>query len=599
MCGISVILDFTGNANSTHILNMMDATKHRGPDASHFKQNTIEGNTLFIGSNRLKIIDKEDHSNQPFVSQEGRYALVFNGAVYNLEELKNELLTLGVHFTTQSDTEVLMHWLIHKGTKRISDLNGMFAFIFADLVQGNLIISRDKMGIKPLFIHQSQNLFIISSEINGILASGLVAKELNEEVIPPYLAYKYVPRPATFYKYIEEFLPGTIWEIDNKGGIEKTIILKKEYVETFDFKQLLIDSVVQQYSQANNTGIMLSGGVDSTLLLAILNKELGYNQIPVYSIVSTESKNKFATQDAGFAPKAAKLYQANYNEIEINENSFGLLDDYVQTMDQPIADSGALLTWMIAQKANGKSGVLLSGAGADELFAGYNRHKAFYAYLKHRNKAWFKALMQAKRIPSLSSPFLHFKKLANSIEDSPSATFNNFIQSDVFRMPTQSLWENNISNKSHFREALNHDLLNYLSSDVLAITDHATMQYSIETRVPYLDAQLVNACENMPANDLIKKGSKWILKELLLQYDGKIFANRKKEGLGLPMNNWFRGPKNNHLWDFNSKENYIHKFVSRNLINELLVKHQSNKQNLTQELWRILILHKWLNKNFG
>ena len=598
MCGISAILDFTGNADSTHLLNMMGAIKHRGPDASHFIINRNNDSTLFLGSNRLKIIDKNEHSNQPFVSQDGNYVLVFNGEIYNLEELRNELLSLGVHFTTRSDTEMLMHWLIHKGIEGVSSLNGMFAFVFANQEKGSLIVGRDKVGIKPLFIHQSKKQYIISSEINGIISSGLVAKELNEEIIPHYLAYKYAPKPATFYKHIEEFTPGSIWEINSNGKINKSIITEKIIVDLPDFKELLINSILQQYSRDNNTGVMLSGGVDSTLILAILNKELGYNQIPVYSIVSSEKQNKFATQDGSFAPLAAKQYHADYNEISINKSSFNLLDDYIKTIDQPIADSGALLTWMIAQKAKGKSRVLLSGGGADELFAGYNRHKAFYYYLKYRNKTWFKTLIQAKRMPSISS-FTQFKKLANSIEDSPSATFNNFIQSDVFRVPSQPIWDDGISNDLHFRNALKNDFTNYLSSDVLAITDHATMQFSIETRVPYLDAQLINASQNIPANYLIKNGPKWILKEMLLQYDGKVFANRKKEGLGLPMNNWFKNPENKHLWDFNSKESHIHQFVPRDLINQLKIKHNSGKHNLTQELWRVLLLHKWLHLNFG
>lgn len=589
-----MILDFTGNTRSENLQQMMDALKHRGPDASHFIEKTIEKGKVYLGSNRLNIIDNDKASNQPHTFNSGRYALVFNGEIYNFEDLKNQLISRNVRFTTHSDTEVLLHWLIHKGSQGITDLNGMFAFIFVDFKEGYFLIARDYLGIKPLFVHQSVNQLIFSSEIKGVHASGLVPKQLNEDAIPYYLAYKYAPRPTTFFTDVDEFIPGTIWQVHFNGKIDKSKIPTQILNESPDISQLLIDSVVQQYSKPNNTGVMLSGGVDSTLLLAILNKELGYRNIPVFSIIA-KKQNKHETQDNSFAPKAAKLFQAEYNEIRIDQNSLNVLDEYIETLNQPIADSGGFLTWLIAQKATGKSKVLLSGAGADELFAGYNRHLAFYTYLIHRDKAWFKFLKRGKKLPSVFPFFNQLKKFVNSIDHNPSTTFNNLIQSDSFRL-NRNLWNNDLSNEAHLRNALTHDQLNYLGADVLAITDHGAMQYSIETRVPYLDKKMVQATRNLPAETLIKKGPKWMLKEQLINYGGKQFANRKKQGLGLPMDEWFR--KNKHWWDFNQYENHIHSFVGANKINELVSKHSSGKLNLTQELWRILLLHKWLVINF-
>jgi asparagine synthase (glutamine-hydrolysing) len=595
MCGINMILDFTGRAQAEHIQQMMDATAHRGPDDSRFLEKPFGKGRVYLGSNRLKIIDNNDASNQPFVSKDNRYALVYNGEVYNFENLRNQLLSIGVPFTSRSDTEVLLHWLIHKGKNGIDKLNGMFAFVFADFAERSLLIARDSLGIKPLFIHQSEGQIVISSEIKGIHASGFVPKKLNHEAIPHYLAYKYAPRPQTFFEDVQEFLPGCIWQIDAEGKTEKSSIPTKVLIEKPSIKQLLIDSIVQQYSQTNNTGVMLSGGVDSTLILAVLNKELGYRNIPVFSVATQEKQNKYATQDGAYAKKAAKLYQADYDEIGLNENSLNTLDDYIQSLGQPIADSGGFLTWLIAQKAAGKSKVLLSGAGADELFAGYNRHIAFYNYLKHRNKNWFSLLKQGGALPSFSLFVSQFKKFANSIEEDPSSTFNNFIQSDSFRIK-RTLWENNLSNEAHVRNALTHDQTNYLGSDVLAVTDHGTMQYSIETRVPYLDKAIIEATKNLPPEDLTKKETKWMLKEQLINYGGKRFANRKKQGLGLPMDDWFR--KNKQWFDFNEKDSLIHQFVDSNQIRMLVSQHHSRKENLTQDLWRILLLHRWLNYNF-
>lgn len=593
MCGINMILDFSRSVRSEHIQKMMDATKHRGTDASNFIHKPFGNSNIFLGSNRLKIIDRNKTSNQPFLSQDGKYALIFNGEIYNYEDLRNELISTGVQFKTFSDTEVLLHWLMYKGEKGIASLNGMFAFIFVDFNKDKIIIGRDPLGIKPLFVHKSNNQFIFSSEIKGILASSLVEKKLNEEAIPHYLAYKYAPRPATFYRGIEEVMPNTIWRIDSSDKSEKREIPSNSSEAPEEIGQLLIDSVIQQYSAPNNTGIMLSGGVDSTLLLAILNKELGYRNIPVFSII-TKGGNKFATQDSAFSLKAAKHYEAEYNEVEIDQSSLNSLEEYVNTLGQPIADSGGFLTWLIAQKANGKSKVLLSGAGADELFAGYNRHYAFYNYLKYRGKNWFGLLKQGKKLPSLSPYISRFKKLAHSIDTSSSTTFNNFIQSDTFRTKN-SLWDNHLSNEAQLRNALEHDQLNYLGADVLAITDQATMQHSIEARVPYLDHKIVQLTRNLSAKRLFEHGPKWMLKEQLITYGGKPFANRKKQGLGLPMDDWLR---NDRFWEFNKFDNLIHQFVAADEINKLVSKHASGKENLTQELWRILLLHKWLNHNF-
>ncbi len=593
MCGISIILDFEEKARIGHIQQMMEAIKHRGPDASQHTERPFGNGRVFLGSNRLQIIDKDNHSNQPFLSQDGRYGLIFNGEIYNYETLRNELLTSGIQFTTRSDTEVLLYWLIKNGAEGVQHLNGMFAFVFIDFASSELLIARDHLGIKPLFLHRTSTQLIISSEIQGILASGLVKKHLNEEAIPHYLAYKYAPRPVTFFKGIEEVMPGTIWQTDKNGKSEKSLIPEQTQEERQDIKQLLIDTVVQQYSEANNTGIMLSGGVDSTLLLAILNKELGYRNVPVFSVAS-KGKNKFDTRDGAFAAKATKLYQAEYNEIGIDESSLDDLNSYVSTLGQPIADSGGYLTRLIAQKAVGKSKVLLSGAGADELFGGYNRHKAFYNYLKYRNKSWFSLVKQAKKIPGFSNQLNLVKKLANALDADPSTTFNNFVQSDSFRI-SGKLWDARLSNETHLRNVLNHDQHNYLGADVLAITDYATMQHSIETRVPFLDCQLVKATRSMQANELLKNGGKWMLKEQLINYGGKEFATRKKQGLGLPMNDWLKEEKH---WDFNSKEHLIHKFLPQQKIRELQKLHSIGKENLTQELWRILLLHKWLALNF-
>ncbi len=592
MCGIHLIL--STSKQTPALQRMLKATAYRGPDASGMTETALGKAQLGLGSNRLQIIDNDEQSHQPFTSDCGRYLLVFNGEIYNFQTLKNELLSQQVTFKTGSDTEVLLSWLMVKGSAGVAHLNGMFAFVFVDTVKNTLLMARDASGIKPLFVHQSRGLLVAASELKAIFATNLVKKELNEAAIPSYLTYKYVPAPNTFFKTIQEIPPGSIWQVDDCFTIQKSRFVPAFTPSTQPLKELLLDALAMQFNP-QQAGLMLSGGVDSTLLLALLAQEFGYRHIPVFSVLAENNRTGKPTQDTDFAPRAAKLYQADFNPVNLTEKSFEQIDAYVQTLNQPIADSAGFLTWLLAGQAKKLVKVLLSGAGADELFAGYNRHRAFAAYLNNREKPWFKLLLSTRQLP-LALPMgnvLH--KLAHAVHEDPSITFHHFIQSDTFSKPT-GLWPAQPNTEQHLRLALNHDYSHYLSGDVLAITDQATMQHSIEARVPYLDTTLVATQHAQPAFSLLSQGPKWQLKNLLAQYQGKAFAQRKKQGFGLPMNHWLTNHKPN--WAFNQNEQLLHQFVPANKISRLVALHTRKKQDFTQELWRILLLQKWLVRHF-
>lgn len=594
MCGVHIIYRKNRPIEKGAIEQMVFATRHRGPDASGTKDLKFENGAVHLGSNRLQIIDKNEASNQPLTSVCGRYHLVFNGEIYNYQTLKNKLLSDGTVFSTASDTEVVLQWLIHNGKEGVGDFNGMYAFIFVDVKTNYIVCGRDSSGIKPLFYYKDEDTLVAASEIKAILASGLVPKKLNKEAIPSYLAYKYVFAPHTFYNGIYELPPGSLLEIFSNGTSKQYAFKRNIEPHSHSLKELLTDAMANQYDPSNGTAIMLSGGVDSTLVLAILAKEFGYKGIPVYSIAANSVHQKEATDDGLFAPKAAKLFEADYHPITITQQSFNQVATYLETVDQPVADSAGFLTWLVANEAKDKSKVLLSGAGADELFAGYNRHRAFAAYLKNREKPWFKFLLKHKHLPMALPMGDQMHKLTYAIHEDPSITFNNFLQTEQFGK-AESLWAPQQHSEQHLRQALTHDLEHYLPSDVLYLTDQATMQRSIEARVPFLDASVVAYTQSVKAFDLLNPSPKWMLKELLSAYGGKLFANRKKQGFGLPLSRWIGS---NNLWEFNSKEQYIHEFVSAKKIWNLVQLHKKQKQNYSQELWRVLVLHHWLNANF-
>jgi asparagine synthase (glutamine-hydrolysing) len=601
MCGINVIVGTGDSITMDNLRNMQSSLEHRGPDSSGQFQHQWGNTRLMLASNRLWVVDENPLSDQPFQTADGRYCLVYNGEIYNHHDLKNELISSGDTFTTASDTEVLLHWLIRYGKDGISRLNGMFAFVFIDVLEQKLLVARDKHGIKPLFYHESKELLIISSEIQGVLASGLVEKKLNATVIPHYLSYKYAPRPATFYKGILELEPGAIRTYHKCTLRTRLEIADVPVSDDTALGAVLTDVLARQIAGVATPGLMLSGGVDSTLLLALLNKELGLRGVSTYTMSYLLSGKPLANDDTIFARKAAKLYAANHHEVAADVEVLSRFPEFMSVMDQPVADSGAFATWLVAEQAGTEHKVLLSGAGADELFAGYNRHRAFYFYLRHYRKWWFGFLNLAGKIPQQRNSLNHLQKLAGAIDAVPAVTYRNFLTFDTFAdlADIAPIWIDKAGVDYNLNKALLHDKTQYLPADVLAITDRAGMKASVEIRVPYLDDRVVNYAARFSGPDLLRNGKKWMLTDLLNSYGGKLFTKRKKTGFGLPTNHWFNDKSTDWLWSFMEKDTYLFDFVRKPVISGLLADHRRGVRNNSLELWSVLILQQWLEKEFG
>jgi len=617
MCGINVIIDKSMLISGEAIRQMLSATTHRGPDHKGQKLYSTKDANIHIGANRLRIHDIATRSDQPFQDISGRYAIAFNGEIYNYDELKNKLIRNGCVFRTSSDTEVLLLWLIQRGVQGIRELNGMFAFVFFDLELGSILAARDSWGMKPLYYTNNGTQIIISSELQGILASGLVKRSLNRNQIAHYLQYKYADRPETFYENILQLEPGFClkyekgkYEIDRYN--EKSEFLFN--IESGDnisglstkIENLLRDSLLTHLQSDAPLGLLLSGGVDSTLLLALAREE-GYS-VPTFSIVNRKSDVSFGTEDYKYARMAALQYQSDHTVMEIDDTILEGFNAFISQMDQPVADSGAWMTWLICQKAAESVKVVLSGAGADELFAGYNRHKAYYWYLKHHKAV--KALMPVIRFTGSVLPDGRyfplrkrarlFKRWAQSIDTDPEVTWNRMISTpeymDINRVES---WPDMMNNNAYMSHALENDRLQYWISDVLTISDRMSMQSGVEMRMPYLDVALSDFARSISPESLLRRGGKGILKEILKTYGGKKFAFRKKEGFGLPAGNWFRYKKHDYLWElFSENDHLIFDFVKQEKILRLIDRHRGGTVDLSQELWSVLVLGHWLAKEF-
>jgi len=619
MCGVNFIIDKESRLDENFIGKMNAVTMHRGPDATSFLKFKQEKASIYIGANRLKVIDLKDDANQPFISADQRYILSYNGEIYNYKELRKNLESKFT-FRSTSDTEVLLYILISEGVEGLKKVNGMFAFVFYDQQEGKTIIARDPSGIKPLYYFEDEKYFIASSEIKGILATELVKKELNSEQIEHYLRFKFAEKPKTFYK--------EIWELEEGGYLECSVLsaqcsVKKYSQEIINSggeidenkfflktEEVLVEAVQRQLRADVPAGLFLSGGVDSTLILAIIH-DLGIKGFPGFSIANSEQDKSFGTEDFHFTRIAAKKYQSDLHQIEITSSILSQFDDFIARMGQPIADGASLLTFILSRYSAKHVKVMLSGAGADEAFGGYNRHIAYYKYLKFRNKGLINVIQKVGGIlpAGFNHPFRKqfrlFNKFASQIDQDPERTFSNFCSSEYFNdnffgITSDSIKSNNHLGIDHYLNlAFQHDRSHYLISDVLNMTDAMSMQNSLEVRVPYLDSLLLSHVKKAKSSFLLKYGRKWMLQRMLTKRGGEEFCHRKKEGFGMPLGKWLREKDGNDLIErLKDKNNILYNSIQYDNVLGMIKDHQSRKKDLSAELWSLSVLAAWLEKEF-
>jgi asparagine synthase (glutamine-hydrolysing) len=529
MCGIHLI--WGKGANEDAINSMLQQSQHRGPDQ---QASFSPWPGLWIGVNRLKILHTGLEADQPYWSPDGRSMLVWNGELYNYQEIRKLLAQMGIIFFTQSDTEVVLHVLRVFGIKGLEKLRGMFALIYVDLTEKSLLVARDRNGEKPLYYSQNPDTLLISSACSSI--QSLKAAELDTRQLEPYFYLRSPHQGSTFFKGIHEWKPERYSKILNHSAFRWDHIPEESMlntVPTFDsFKERLTNSVLNQFHADVPVGIQLSGGADSSLLYALWYKETGV-PLPSFTIqVEKKHRKKYADGDA--ASRFAKQFPSNHQLIEIDQKTFwDNWEDYLKSVDQPIGDSAGFLNWMIGKEAKKAVKVLISGAGADELWGGYQRHYGFDFYLKR------KGLLQSFQ------PFLtklpigrRYHKYMSAIDSDPRRTFLNFSGLDI--LPDElALDYERIFNKNlpDYTQMLDFDRQVYLVQDVLKVQDNALMAHSIEGRSPYLDASMLDLWRNVKDERLLK-GKPWI-KQCLFEFELMWISERKKIGFGLPLEEWF------------------------------------------------------------
>ncbi|WP_209329980.1 asparagine synthase (glutamine-hydrolyzing) [Lunatimonas salinarum] len=537
MCGINLLLNLPEGLSAQAIVAMMEATSHRGPDASNY---TAVAPGTFLAANRLKISGMEDAANQPLFTADQQQVLAWNGALYNFGDLRNRLLRRGVVMRGGSDSEVLLHWLTLFGEEGVRDLQGMFSLVFVDRSKEKVLIARDLTGQKPLYFSQSNGGWLFSSEIRGILASGLVPKRLDRSQFMPYFYLRHTLPSKTFFEQIRQFPAGKVLVLGYNGRERASFWLSIKggagmRTNIARFEELLTDSVMTHFHAEVPVGIILSGGADSTLLYQLWYNETG---IPLRSYtVAFEGRYEREFSDAVYARQVAASFRGEHREIKVSPKMFlEHWEPYCKGLDQPVGDSAGFLTWMIAKEARRDVKVLVSGAGADELLGGYNRHKAFLNYLNYSPA--LNKIRWMNRLPLLPAPY---RKYLSGIAQDPMETYCHLAALERLPRDLLEYLKGHTSNEGvGLKAALSYDRKLYLIEDVLKVLDNSCMAFGIEGRSPYLDYPILAMFDELSeAAQQALIGKKWV-KELLTSKGQEAVAKRSKLGFGLPILGWYK-----------------------------------------------------------
>lgn len=604
MCGIA---GFTGTGNSPVLHRMTESLRHRGPDSSGFWQ----GPGVSLGMRRLAIIDVAT-GEQPIFNEDKTIAVVFNGEIYNFIELRKDLLRAGHRFRTDhSDTEVIVHLYEEHGLDFLHKLNGMFAIALWDARRQQLLLVRDRLGIKPLYFAPIPGGVAFGSEPKALLEHPQVSREPNLVAIHHYLSLKNVPAPLSAFRGIEQLRSGELAVCKN-GEVERRRWWRPIFDRTTDIDEegaaaeirfLLDESVTLQMRSDVPYGAYLSGGVDSSSVVALLSKH-GGGRIKTFTLVYQDDfPNK--NDDRRFARMVADRYGTEHHEHLVTFDDLpAQLDDIVRAFDEPF--SGVISTYFITQSIARHVKVALSGDGADELFA---------SYLPHRLAAPLAAFAEGSNDPNSPVPFendvarlatLHARgdEAARRMglylfdDNQKHALYAPSMQGAIGGETTEKLIRDHLAacgSRDPLNRALFLDLETLLPDQVLSFVDRLSMAHSVEVRPPFLDHRLVEFACSLPGNFKIKAGRvKNVLKEAVRDLLPADLIDRPKEGFIMPINEWLIGRLKGYVLDTLSPERLRrHGLFRPDAIGEMLETHYSGKVHRGNQIWNLLMLQLW------
>lgn len=620
MCGIAGFFsDKASHLDNSEIKKVLRKIKHRGPDEFGYYSNK----NFSFGIARLKIIDLKT-GNQPIFNEKKNLVVVLNGEIYNYLQLKEKLIKNGHVFTSESDTEVLIHLYEEYQENMLEHLNGMFAFAIYNIKTGDLFIARDRIGIKPLYYYHRGGNFAFASELKSLLSLSFIKKNIDPEALMNYFMMEYVPAPLSIFKNIVKLMPGhfLIYK-NNKIKIKKYWDVKKYgFYDNFNDSKskllsLMSDSVEKRMISDVPLGVFLSGGIDSSTIVHF-SKKFCADKLHTFSI---------GFRDESFdETQYINIIKDRYNTIHHSktfsmQKIFDLIPTVFSYLDEPFGDASILPTYMLSKFSREKITVALGGDGSDEIFAGYPTYQAHrFAFYYSKLPSFLKNVLYKviNKLPvSLDNFSIDFKlkKFISGIQYDEIirniiwlGSFNEIETNTLLKNESRDIYNifDSIRNITSGMDDLNIiekilylDMKMYLQNDILVKVDRASMANSLEVRVPFLDHRIVEYAFNMPLHyklNLFK--TKYILKKAITTHIPDKIINRQKKGFGIPVAKWIKENFNTIITNIlNKKEIKNDGILNYLYIQDLLDEHISGKKDNRKKLWTIIAFQLW-RKNY-
>lgn len=639
MCGIAGF--YAAAASESLLERMTDSLSHRGPDSRGyvaFTRNTqkswhIPGHSernheVGLGNRRLKILDLSDHGRQPMSTPDRRFWLTFNGLIFNYTELKEKLPDTS--FVSSCDTEVLLHLLAKYGKPALGLLNGIFAFAFYDSVEKKLLLARDPVGVKPLYYSHTNSGFFFGSEIKSILPALSGRPRMRTDLLARYFLNSWMPDPDTLFEGIYKIPPGFALTIEpDKSSLDRYWDLSYGREESLSLEQwkegldnALAGAVERQMRSDVPLAFFLSGGIDSSLLAA---KAARLNRKPptTYTIGFEWSRSQFDRLDLESARIVANRFGLEHREIILSPSILSLLPKIIETLEEPIADTAAICSYLICEAARSDFTVLISGQGGDELFGGY---------------PVFRGGLAAKRLAGLPIPILaildsvannlpyrvlgkrlqtvtRLKKLFFSAESSWPEPFvrmrspirvdqvDRLLTPEIARLqkapfaPQMALFEN-AREWDPAHQMLYLDFKTFLPALNLTYTDKTSMAHSVDVRVPLLDLDIIRFVERMPSNLKFSAfESKILLKKVARGLLPDSIVDRKKSGFGLPLKDWLVTDLQPLARECLSPELLRRQgLFDAKLVERWLTEHSAEKADHSFRIYALMTLQLWMDR---
>lgn len=620
MCGFCGQYNYKSGkpVDAGDINRMTDTIIHRGPDDSGQYVN----NTFGFGFRRLSIIDLAE-GHQPMTDEDERVWLVFNGEIYNYQDLRSELVGQGYRFRTNSDTEVILRGYQHWGPDVLNRLNGMFGIGIWDNDRKRLIIARDPMGIKPIYYTDDGNRLLFGSEMKAIKAID-GNHDIDPGAINLFLKYRYTPAPYTLYRSIRKLAPGEKLTVENGNvKVERWYGFEPSLFDPMPSPQEASEQLFEIYKGAIKRqlisdvplGILLSGGVDSGLMLGLM--QLHGDSWPAFTVGYGKS---FKDDEIEEAAETAKIFNAEHHVVRLDRNQFEeTLDNIVNIVEEPVTTSSIVPMYHVCELARRHVTVALAGQGPDELFGGYNRHLgvAYGEYWRAMPGILRAAVSQAVRLMPRNETLKRgiyaldeadeLKRFHQIFSIVPGPQVDDLFLDGILTADSGDRlldnWKSLVAasrNTDELGRFQHIELHSSLPDELLLFSDKISMAHSLEIRVPYLDLEVVQYVERLSASLKVRRGTrKWLHKKVSSNFLPQNITNRKKKGFaGNVVDDWFRNSMNSKLLDtLKDNTSSIYRYLDHGKTQQLLQEHITGKNNYYKILFSMLVLESWLRNN--